>query len=61
MPLLVRLTDSEVQVMDIHFNVPGGGGEIKIPFVISDGGRHIHEVVSELTPPFAPRPRARPN
>jgi hypothetical protein len=41
--------------MTINLNVPGGGGgQIKILFVISDGGRHIHEVVSELTPPFAP-------
>ena len=43
--------------MVVNLNVPGGGGgQIKILFVISDGGRHIHEVVSELTPPFAPGP-----
>ena len=28
-----------------------GDGEIKALIVISDGGRHIHEVVSELIPP----------
>jgi hypothetical protein len=32
------------------------GGVINILFVISDGGRHIHEVVSELTPPGASGP-----
>ena len=34
-------------------NVPSGtsSGVIDIMFVISDGGRHIHEVVSENTPP----------
>jgi hypothetical protein len=32
------------------------GGVINILFVISDGGRHIHEVVSELTSPGAPGP-----
>ena len=42
--------------MVINLNVPGGGGEIQILFVISDGGRHIHEVVSQLTPPFASEP-----
>ena len=41
----------------IDLNVPGGGGIIKIVFVISDRGRHIHEVVSEFTPPFStPQP-----
>ena len=30
---------------------PGQGGEIKALFVISNGGRHVHEVVSELIPP----------
>jgi hypothetical protein len=29
---------------------------INILFVISDGGRHIHEVVSQFTPPGAPGP-----
>jgi len=29
---------------------------IGILFVISDGGRHIHEVVSENIPPGAPGP-----
>jgi len=44
--------------MVINLNVPGvpaglSTGVIWIKFVISDGGRHIHEVVSELIPPFA--------
>ena len=36
-------------------NVPAGlsSGVIKIKFVISDGGRHIHEVVSAFYPPFS--------
>ena len=40
----------------INLNVPGsppGTGVIKIMFVISNGGRHVHEVVSELIPPFS--------
>jgi hypothetical protein len=39
-------------------NVPAGlsSGIISILFVISDGGRHIHEVVSQLTPPFSSGP-----
>src|SRR5882724_5522966 len=40
--------------MEIHLNAPvpvGSTGVIKVLFVISDGGRHIHEVVSEFTPP----------
>jgi hypothetical protein len=32
------------------------GGVINIMFVISDGGRHIHEVVSEFTPPGSSGP-----
>jgi hypothetical protein len=36
--------------------VPTQGGEIRIKFVISNGGRHIHEVVSENTPPGAAGP-----
>ena len=36
--------------------VPTEGGEIWIKFVISDGGHHIHEVVSENTPPGAAGP-----
>jgi hypothetical protein len=36
--------------------VPTQGGAIWIKFVISDGGRHIHEVVSENTPPGAAGP-----
>ena len=42
----------------INLNVPGsppGTGVIKVMFVISDGGRHIHEVVSEFIPPFSTR------
>ena len=38
----------------INLNVPGTPfphGVIQIVFVISGGGRHIHEVVSEFTPP----------
>jgi hypothetical protein len=43
--------------MVINLNVPGvpagtSSGVIWIKFVISDGGRHIHEVVSQFTPPF---------
>ena len=39
-------------------NVPAGlsSGVIEIKFVISDGGRHIHEVVSQFTPPGASGP-----
>jgi hypothetical protein len=32
------------------------GGVINILFVISDGGRHIHEVVSQQTPPGSTGP-----
>ena len=47
--------------MVIYLNVPDvpsglSTGVIKIMFVISDGGRHIHEVVSEFTPPFSTGP-----
>jgi hypothetical protein len=43
--------------MTIDLNVPnGGGGVLQILFVISDGGRHIHEVVAEFTPPFSAGP-----
>jgi hypothetical protein len=34
------------------------GGVINIKFVISDGGRHIHEVVSKFTPPGASAPES---
>jgi hypothetical protein len=37
-------------------NSPPGTGVIKVLFVISDGGRHVHEVVSEFIPPFASEP-----
>ena len=44
--------------MTINLNVPhvpagSSSGVINIKFVISDGGRHIHEVVSEFFPPFS--------
>ena len=46
--------------MVINLNVPnvppGTSGVIGIKFVISDGGRHIHEVVSQFTPPGSPGP-----
>jgi hypothetical protein len=45
--------------MVINLNVPGApppNGVIQILFVISDGGRHIHEVVSQFTPPFSSAP-----
>jgi hypothetical protein len=34
-------------------HVPAGtsSGVIEIMFVISDGGRHVHEVVARFTPP----------
>ena len=40
----------------LNLNVPGSPpstGVLKIMFVISNGGRHIREVVSEFTPPFS--------
>ena len=45
--------------MVINLNAPvtsGSTGVINIMFVISDGGRHVHEVVSEFTPPGASGP-----
>jgi hypothetical protein len=45
--------------MVINLNVPGApppNGVIAILFVISDGGRHIHEVVSQITQPFSSAP-----
>ncbi len=51
--------------MVINLNAPvpmGSTGVINIMFVISDGGRHIHEVVSEFTPPGSTTgPAAHPN
>ena len=51
--------------MVINLNVPPSllpsgtsTGVINILFVISDGGRHIHEVVSQFTPPGAMGPQA---
>jgi hypothetical protein len=48
--------------MVINLNVPSvpagtSSGAINILFVISDGGRHIHEVVSQFTPPFFSGPQ----
>jgi hypothetical protein len=38
--------------LDLNVPVPSGStGVIKVLFVISNGGRHVHEVVSEFTPP----------
>jgi len=45
--------------MVINLNAPvtsGSTGVIGILFVISDGGRHIHEVVSQNTPPGSTGP-----
>jgi len=45
--------------MVINLNAPvlmGSKGVIKILFVLSNGGRHIHEVVSEFTPPGSSGP-----
>jgi hypothetical protein len=45
--------------MVINLNAPvptGSTGVINILFVISNGGRHIHEVVSEFTPPGSTGP-----
>ena len=40
-------------------NVPAGtsSGVLEIRFVISNGGRHIHEVVAEFTPPGFTEPQ----
>jgi hypothetical protein len=46
--------------MEIDLNAPvpsGSTGVIKVLFVVSDGGRHIHEVVSEFTPPGSNSPQ----
>ena len=48
--------------MVINLNVPHvpagtSSGVIEIVFVISDGGRHIHEVVAEFTPPGFTEPQ----
>jgi hypothetical protein len=46
--------------MVINLNPPGAPanqpGVIEILLVISNGGRHIHEVVSQFTPPFSSTP-----
>lgn len=47
-------------VIDLNVpNVPAGAssGVINILFVISDGGRHVHEVLSEFPPPFSSGPQ----
>jgi hypothetical protein len=47
-------------VIDLNVpNVPAGtsGGILEIRFVISNGGRHIHEVVAEFTPPGFTEPQ----
>ena len=44
----------------LNLNVPGTPpphGVIQVMFVISDGGRHIHEVVSEFIPPGFTEPQ----
>ena len=46
--------------MVINLNVPvpsGSTGVIQTVFVISDGGRHVHDVVSEFTPPGFTEPQ----
>jgi hypothetical protein len=46
--------------MVINLNAPvptGSTGVINIMFVISDGGRHVHEVVSQFTPPGFTEPQ----
>ncbi len=48
--------------MVIYLNVPHvpagkSSGVINLLFVISNGGHHIHEVVSEFTPPFSSEPQ----
>ena len=46
--------------MVINLNVPvpsGSTGIIQTLFVISDGGRHVHDVVSQFTPPGFTEPQ----
>ena len=46
--------------MVINLNVPNTPpprGVIKTVFVISDGGRHLHDVVAEFTPPGFTEPQ----
>jgi hypothetical protein len=48
--------------MEIDLNVPNvppgtSSGVLDIRFVISDGGRHIHEVLAEFTPPGFTEPQ----
>ena len=43
--------------LDLNVPVPSGStGVVKFLFVISNGGRHIHAVVSEYTPPGSSGP-----
>ena len=45
-------------VINLNAPVPSGStGLIKILLVISNGGRHVHEVVSEFTPPGSTEPQ----
>jgi hypothetical protein len=45
-------------VINLNAPVPSGStGVIKILLVISNGGRHVHEVVSEFTPPGSKEPQ----
>jgi hypothetical protein len=49
--------------MVIHLNAPvtsGSTGIINILFVLSNGGGHIHEVVSKLIPPGFPETESLP-
>ena len=49
-------TGSMVINLNVPIAPPNQTGVIEILFVISDGGRHIHEVVSQITPPFSSAP-----
>jgi hypothetical protein len=48
--MVINLNELGVPPVTTH------GGVINILFVISDGGRHIHEVVSQQTPPGSTGP-----
>jgi len=52
----IRFSDEEVGTYKVSSDCTGslttqvaGGGSVQVLFVISDGGRHIHEVVGALT------------
>ena len=56
-----RVNPDCTRSMVINLNTLGAhppNGVIKILSVISDGGRHIHKVVSQLTPPFSSAPES---